>query len=183
MADKYVVTKARLDGLAASIKELSGVATGLTPEQMQEQLDAANAEKEEQATIIGELASILAETSTVLDGKAGGSGGAAVETCNVEIRFSGNAAGYPGAMPDAVRASYSQFVSGSMTAVDETLSSDSVVLSNVPIGSIVSIFTVDPLSLLGVVAMTDANVIGYNDTSSHFFMFTPIGNNAIWEVM
>lgn len=143
---------------------------------IQDQIDRLTAERDTQAALIAEISDILAT-------KAGGSGGGAtVETCELEIKFSGNAAGYPGAMPDAVRVSYSQFVSGSMTAVDETLSSDSVVLSNVPIGSIVSIFTEDLLSLLGVVAMTNANVIGYNDTSSHFFMFTPTGNNAIWEV-
>ena len=87
MADKYAVAKSRLDGLAASIQRLNGVATGLTPKQMQEQLDIANAEVEEQAALIAEISNILAT-------KAGGSGGGgALETCTLNV-------GYPDAPLD-----------------------------------------------------------------------------------
>lgn len=81
MADKYAVTKARLDDLSTSVQELTGSATGLTLEQMQEQLDAANAEVAAQAILIDEISNILAT-------KAGGSGGdsAAVETCTFAVQ-------------------------------------------------------------------------------------------------
>lgn len=85
MAEKYAVSKTRLDGLAEEVQTLMGESGGMTMEEMQDAVSAANAEVSTQTDLIAELASVLAETSAVLDGKAGGggSGGAAVETCTV----------------------------------------------------------------------------------------------------
>lgn len=142
MADNYVIRKATLDGIAAQTMTLNGTTAAMTTEQMEQAVADANTEVTTQAAKIAEL-------STILDGKAGGSGGAEIETCTVTVTVG----------TDDARIAYTQYVNDEYVAAYCDGSTVGVTIET-PIGN--SLFVVYPSAMSINVEATGA--IAYNST-------------------
>lgn len=69
----------KMTALADEVRELSGVTTPLSIDNMTTEVSDANAE-------ISEQMDLIAQISTALEGKASGGSGGSIETCTVTIR-------------------------------------------------------------------------------------------------
>ena len=75
---EYLIEDTTLTSLGNSIRGLNDTTATLTPAQMKSTVDDAVSEVEEQTDLI-------AQCLSALEGKVGGSGGSAVETCTVTV--------------------------------------------------------------------------------------------------
>ena len=97
-------------------------------------------------SVITELETKVSTLNTTLDGKAaGGSGGGSVETCTVTLNFTGNAEGYGYA---GAICHFTKAVSGTLQYTSEEITSDSYTVTDVAVGSMMFIESLDELDSL-----------------------------------
>ena len=92
-----------------------------------------------------DLDALIAKANALPD--AGSGGGGAVETCTVTVTFTGVVAGYGSAGLATIE--FSQVASGALTHRTNGISQDTIIITDVPIGTILIIKTNDDMSGFG----------------------------------